>query len=78
MSDVTDADLDAPVAPAHQAEIIKDRRRPGRIHNVSPALIPLLRNPTAERLPVIFFPSIVFKSLPYGLPQPIRPMSGAV
>ena len=47
MSDVKDGDLiDAPVAPAHQAEIIKDRRRPGRIQNVSPALIPLLRNPT--------------------------------
>jgi hypothetical protein len=44
---VKDANIsDAPVAPAHQAEIIKDRRRPGRIHNVSPALIPLLRNPT--------------------------------
>jgi hypothetical protein len=29
------------------SEIVKDRRRPGRIHNVSPALIPILRNPTA-------------------------------
>ncbi len=47
MSDVKDANLiDAPVAPAHQAEIVKDRRRPGRIQNISPALIPLLRNPT--------------------------------
>jgi hypothetical protein len=27
--------------------MVKDRRRPGRIHNVSPALVPLLRNPTA-------------------------------
>jgi CRP/FNR family transcriptional regulator len=25
--------------------IVKDRRRPGRLHNVSPALIPILRNP---------------------------------
>jgi hypothetical protein len=47
MSDVKDGNLiDAPVAPAHQREIIKDRRRPGRIHTVSPALIPLLRKPT--------------------------------
>jgi CRP/FNR family transcriptional regulator len=29
------------------SEIVKDRRRPGRIHDVSPALIPILRNPTA-------------------------------
>ena len=29
------------------AEIVKDRRRPGRLHNVGPALIPILRNPTA-------------------------------
>ena len=36
--------IDAPVAPAHKAEIIKDRRRLDRIHNVSPALISLLRN----------------------------------
>ena len=47
MSHVTDADpIDASAAPAHQAEITKDRRRPGRIQNVSPILIPLLRNPT--------------------------------
>ena len=43
----TDADLiDTPAAPAQRAEIINDRRRPGRIQNVGPALIPLLRNPT--------------------------------
>jgi hypothetical protein len=36
--------IDAPVAPAHGTELIKDRRREGRTHNVSPALIPLLRN----------------------------------
>ena len=29
------------------SEIVEDRRRPGRIHNISPALIPILRNPTA-------------------------------
>jgi hypothetical protein len=40
--------IDAPAAPARQAEIVKDRRRPGRAHNASPALVPLLRNPTAE------------------------------
>jgi hypothetical protein len=38
---------DAPVATAHQAAPFKDRRRPGRIHDASPALIPLLRTPTA-------------------------------
>jgi hypothetical protein len=36
--------IDAPVAPALKTELIKDRRRLGRIHYVSPALIPLLRN----------------------------------
>ena len=49
MSHVTDADpIDASAAPAHQAEITKDRRRPGRIQNVSPILIPLLRNPNGS------------------------------
>jgi hypothetical protein len=57
MSDVKDANLiDASVAPAGQAEIVKDRRRPGRIHNVSPALIPLLRNPTAGAVAGDLFP----------------------
>jgi hypothetical protein len=57
MSDFKDANLiDAPVAPAHQAEIIKDPRRPGRIHNVSPALIPLLRDPTAGAVAGDLFP----------------------
>jgi hypothetical protein len=47
MYDVRDSyRTDAQVAPLLQAEIVKDRRRPGRIHNISPALIPLLRNPT--------------------------------
>jgi hypothetical protein len=47
MPNATDADIiDASVAPAHQAEIIEDRRRSGRIQNVSPTLIQLLRNPT--------------------------------
>lgn len=39
--------LAAPAVPVRQAEPIKDRRRPGRIHDVSTALIPLLRNPAA-------------------------------
>jgi hypothetical protein len=39
--------IDTQAAPLHQAETVKDRRRPGRIHNVSPAFIPLLRSPTA-------------------------------
>ena len=47
MYDVRDSHrTDAQVAPMLQAEIVKDRRRPGRIQNISPALIPLLRNPT--------------------------------
>ena len=46
MSDFQDDHcIDAPVTPAHQTALIKDRRRPDRIHDVSPALIPLLRNP---------------------------------
>jgi hypothetical protein len=48
MSDFKDAHrIDASVVPARQEEIIKDRRRPGRINDVSPALILLLRSPTA-------------------------------
>jgi hypothetical protein len=43
----TSPPIDAPVATVHQAAPFKDRRRPGRIQNVSPVLIPLLRNPTA-------------------------------
>jgi hypothetical protein len=38
---------DSQVAPSRHAETAKDRRRPGRIDSVSPALIPLLRTPTA-------------------------------
>jgi CRP/FNR family transcriptional regulator len=34
-------------SPKLSSEIVKDRRRPGRIHNVSPTLIPILRNPMA-------------------------------
>jgi hypothetical protein len=46
MSDFkTDHYIDAPIAPARQTELVTDRRRPDRIHDVSPALIPLLRNP---------------------------------
>jgi hypothetical protein len=48
MSDIKDTHvIGARVAPARQAETVEDRRRPGRINDVSPALIPLLRNPTA-------------------------------
>jgi hypothetical protein len=39
--------IDAQVTPVREAETVKDRRRPGRIQDVSPALIPLLRDPTA-------------------------------
>src|ERR1700730_2312420 len=56
MPNGTDVDLDAPASPVQQAEIINDRRRPGRIHNVSPALIPLLRNPTAGAVAGDLFP----------------------
>jgi hypothetical protein len=48
MSDIKDAHrISASVVPARQAQTGKDRRRPGRIHDISPALIPLLRSPTA-------------------------------
>jgi len=40
--------IGAQTAPRRQAETVEDRRRPGRIHDVSPAIIPLLRSPTAE------------------------------
>jgi hypothetical protein len=40
--------IDAQATPVRQREIVKDRRRPGRTHNASAALVPLLRNPTAE------------------------------
>jgi hypothetical protein len=41
---------DASVEPAPVSEFTRDRRRPGRIQNVSPALVPLLRN--AAELPI--------------------------
>ncbi len=48
MYDIRDSHcIDAQVTPVRQAETVKDRRRPGRIQDVSPALIPLLRDPTA-------------------------------
>jgi hypothetical protein len=47
MYDVRDSHrIDAQANPVRQADTVKDRRRPGRIHDVSPALIPLLRGPT--------------------------------
>ena len=39
--------IDAQVTPVRQAATVKDRRRPARIQDVSRALIPLLRDPTA-------------------------------
>jgi hypothetical protein len=42
--------IDAPIAPAHEAALIRDRRRPGRIHDVSPELIPLLRTSSEVRV----------------------------
>jgi hypothetical protein len=39
--------IDAQATPMRKVETVKERRRPGRIHDVSPALIPLLRSPTA-------------------------------
>src|ERR1700747_415942 len=39
--------IDAQDTPVRQAETDNDRRRPGRIQDVSPVLIPLLRDPTA-------------------------------
>jgi hypothetical protein len=55
------------IVHSRHAETVKDRRRPGRIDNVSSSLIPILRNPIAGS-----------KSKPPGLPQLIRPMSGSV
>jgi hypothetical protein len=36
-------------APTEQLAQAPDRRRPGRLHDVNAALIPLLRNPTPGR-----------------------------
>jgi hypothetical protein len=49
---------EAAAVPAHQAQARQgtaDRRRPGRIENISPHLIPLLRQPTVvvEPAPVL-------------------------
>jgi hypothetical protein len=47
MDDVQDSyRIDAQSKRLRHAENVKDRRRPGRIHNISPVLIPLLRNST--------------------------------
>jgi hypothetical protein len=47
MSGVRDSQLiGVPAAATHRTKIVKDRRRPGRIHDVNPTLIPILRNPT--------------------------------
>jgi hypothetical protein len=68
--------IGSPGAPAHQIDRIKDRRRPGRIHDVNPALIPLLRHPTdglvadpADRFQIAAeqaassYPAVVWRSL---------------
>jgi hypothetical protein len=47
MSDVGFILLVLRAAPAHQAGNYQGSSPPGRIHDVSPALIPLLRNPMA-------------------------------
>jgi hypothetical protein len=57
MSDIKDANrIDTQVAPARQADTAEDRRRPGRINDVNPALIPLLRNPAAGSVAGDLFP----------------------
>jgi hypothetical protein len=43
----TASPIDPFVASTSQVEFVKDRRRPGRKQDVRPALISLLRNPTA-------------------------------
>jgi hypothetical protein len=46
MYDVSDSHpIDASVTPSPQAKPIKERRRTGRIDDISPALTSLLRNP---------------------------------
>jgi hypothetical protein len=49
---------DSQIVPSRHAETAKDRRRPGRIDSVSPALIPLSRTPQRGRLRVILLPLI--------------------
>jgi len=52
MSDYQDYRLiDAPAAGADHSWAGKDRRRPGRVQNVNPALIPLLRS--AADVPIL-------------------------
>jgi hypothetical protein len=54
---------DSQVTPSRHAETAKDRRRPGRIDSVSPALIPLLRTPTEGSVAGDLAPTDRFKSL---------------
>ena len=75
MSDFqTDHHIDAPAAPARQTEFVTDRRRPDRIHNVSPALIPLLRNPAGVAVvdDLVLMPGTIAVTLPG-----IRPFLGS-
>jgi len=41
----------APAPDSANAETAPDRRRPGRLPDVSPGLLPLLRNPVAVEIP---------------------------
>jgi hypothetical protein len=61
--------IDAPVAPALKTELVEDRRRLSRIHHVSPALIPLLRNAATV--------AIVYDIYPTPVADVIVPMPGA-
>ena len=70
MSNSTDNHyIDAPVAPALKTDLVEDRRRLGRIHYVSPALIPLLRNAATA--------AIVYDIYPTPVADVIVPMLGA-
>ena len=44
-----------PIAPTPAVGLDHDRRRPGRIHEMNPALIPLLRNPVEVVIVMISF-----------------------
>jgi hypothetical protein len=79
MSDIKDAyRMSASVVHARQAQTGTDRRRPGRIHDVSPALIPLLRSPTAGLVSGDLVPIDRLQIAAAWLPRPILLLSGAV
>jgi hypothetical protein len=60
--------IDALVAPARKKEIIKDRRRLGRTHDVSPALFPLLRNAATVAIVDDIYPIPVADVLVVSMP----------